>query len=186
MTNVMASLTWIDAVVAVVLLASVILSFARGLVREIASLAIWVIALVGASRLAHYPAEIMPGWLTGPMAQTAGFLIVFVLVLLLGRLVTMALRELVHASGAGGLDRFLGSLFGLARGGLIVVVLAVMAAMTSLPASDAWRRATSRPYLEAGIRLAAPWLPDAIEERLRIPGPASSLPVNQGGVPCVA
>lgn len=186
MTSTLAGLTWIDGVVIAVMLASTLLSLVRGLVREIASLAVWVVALVGASRLAHYPAELMPSWVAGPMAQTAGFLVIFILVLLLGRLVSMALRELVHAAGAGGVDRALGSLFGFARGGLMVVVLAIMAAMTSLPASEAWRKALSRPYLESGIRLAAPWLPDAIEDRLRIPKPSSSRDVNQGGVSCAA
>lgn len=183
------TLTWIDVVVIVVIAASTLLSLARGLIKEVASLAVWVVAIVGASRLAHFVAELLPQWLTAPIQQTVGFLVVLVVILLIGKLVTLALKELVSASGIAAFDRFLGTFFGLARGALIVVVLAVLAAMTSLPGEPAWKNAKTRPFLELGIRTATPWLPEMIEERLR----KASLIVNescefnlQGAWACVA
>jgi membrane protein required for colicin V production len=161
--------TWIDYVVLVVVVASALLSLLRGLVKEIASLAVWVLAFVGASRLSHYAAEILPDWLTPPLMQTVGFLIVLVLILILGKLVTLALKELMNAAGVGAIDRTLGMLFGIVRGGLIVVVLGIMAAMTSLPKDQAWRNAKTKDFIELGIRTAAPWLPNEIERRLQIP-----------------
>jgi membrane protein required for colicin V production len=165
----MADLTWIDMVVIVVIAASALLSLLRGLIQEVASLAIWVLALVGASRLAYLVAELLPEWATPPIQQTVGFVVILVLILILGKLVTRALKELVSAVGIGMIDRVLGAAFGLARGGLIVVVLAVLAAMTSLPTQPAWQNAASRPFLELGIRTAAPWLPDLINDRVRVP-----------------
>lgn len=163
----MADLTWIDVVVMVVIVASALLSLLRGLIQEVASLAIWVLALVGASRLAYLVAEQLPEWASPPVQQTVGFIVILVVILLLGKLVTHALKELVSATGIGAIDRVLGAAFGLARGGLIVVVLAVLAAMTSLPTEPAWQRAKSRPFLELGIQTAAPWLPNAVSDRLR-------------------
>lgn len=161
------TLTWIDIVVIVVIAASTLLSLARGLIKEVASLAVWVIAIVGASRLAHFVAELLPQWLSPPIQQTVGFLVVLIVILLIGKLVTLALKELVSASGIATFDRFLGMFFGLARGALIVVVLAVLAAMTSLPGEPAWKDAKTRPFLELGIRTATPWLPQVVEDRLR-------------------
>ncbi len=161
--------TWIDMVVLVVVAASALLSLLRGLVKEIASLAIWVLAFVGASRLSHYAAELLPEWLTPPLMQTVGFLMVLVIILLIGKLVTLALKELMTAAGIGVIDRTLGMLFGIARGGLIVVVLGILAAMTSLPKDPAWQNAKTKQFIELGIRTAAPWLPDEIERRLQIP-----------------
>ena len=192
--NVFSDLTWVDMVVITVVVASTLLSLARGLVKEIASLAVWVIAIVGASRLAHLVAEVLPAWLTPPLQQTVGFLVVLVLILIIGRLVIMALKELVSAAGVGLIDRVLGTGFGLARGGLMVVVLAVLAAMTSLPTTPAWQQAKTRAFLELGIRTATPWLPPFIEERLRVtpnPGKSSRLDDNhdcstQGAPACVA
>ncbi len=183
------ALTWIDMVVIVVIVASTLLSLARGLVKEVASLAVWIIAVVGASRLAHFVAELLPQWLTPPIQQTVGFLVVLVIILLIGKLVTMALKELVSATGVAGFDRFLGTFFGLARGILIVVVLAVLAAMTSLPGEPAWQNAKTKSFLELGIRTATPWLPDVVEERLRKTGKSSALSDDlnlQGVRPCVA
>jgi membrane protein required for colicin V production len=178
----LAVFTWIDWVVVTVLAASIILSVVRGLVKEVASLAVWVVAVVGASRLAHFPAELLPPWLSAPLQQTVGFLIVLVLILIIGKLITMALKELVSAAGVGTLDRILGTGFGLARGGLIVIVLSVLAAMTSLPTQPAWKTAKTRSFLELGIRTAAPWLPASVGDRLQLP---SSSRQNQGVLTCV-
>lgn len=164
-----AELTWVDLVGVVVIAASALLSLVRGLVKEIASLAVWVVAFVGASRLSHYAAELLPGWLSPPLMQTVGFLIVLILILLVGKLVTLALKELINAAGVGLIDRTLGMFFGIARGGLLVVVLGILAAMTSLPKDSAWQKAKTRDFLELGIRTAAPWLPQEIEQRLQIP-----------------
>jgi membrane protein required for colicin V production len=174
--------TWIDWVVVTVVSASITLSVVRGLVKEVASLAVWVVAVVGASRLAHFPAELLPPWLSAPLQQTVGFLIVLVLILIIGKLITMALKELVSAAGVGTLDRILGTGFGLARGGLIVIVLSVLAAMTSLPTQPAWKTAKTRSFLELGIRTAAPWLPASVGDRLQLP---SSSRQNQGVLTCV-
>jgi membrane protein required for colicin V production len=164
-----AEFTWIDIVAIVVIAASALLSLVRGLVKEIASLAVWVVAFVGASRLSHYAAELLPAWLSPPLMQTIGFLIVLILILVVGKLVTLALKELINAAGVGLIDRTLGMFFGIARGGLLVVVLAVLAAMTSLPKDAAWQKAKTKDFLELGIRTAAPWLPQEIEQRLQIP-----------------
>ena len=174
--------TWIDWVVVTVVSASIILSVVRGLVKEVASLAVWVVAVVGASRLAHFPAELLPPWLSAPLQQTVGFLIVLVLILIIGKLITTALKELVSAAGVGTLDRILGTGFGLARGGLIVIVLSVLAAMTSLPTQPAWKTAKTRSFLELGIRTAAPWLPASVGDRLQLP---SSSRQTQGVLTCV-
>ena len=174
--------TLIDWVVVTVVSASIILSVVRGLVKEVASLAVWVVAVVGASRLAHFPAELLPPWLSAPLQQTVGFLIVLVLILIIGKLITMALKELVSAAGVGTLDRILGTGFGLARGGLIVIVLSVLAAMTSLPTQPAWKTARTRSSLELGIRTAAPWLPASVGDRLQLP---SSSRQTQGVLTCV-
>ncbi|CAM8632037.1 MAG: hypothetical protein RJA17_341 [Pseudomonadota bacterium] len=160
--------SWIDIVCAVVVVASVLLSMLRGLVQEVASLAVWILALVGASRLAIYGAEPLQEWLPPAMAMTVAFALIFVLILLLGRLLTLALKELVQAVGGGFLDRLMGVAFGLARGWVILTVLAVLAAMTPLIGQPAWQTADSRPVLEWSIRVAAPWLPDAVSSRVQL------------------
>lgn len=169
-------LTWIDLVVLAVVGLSAAISLMRGLVAEITSLAIWVVAIVAASRLAGVAADLMPRSLPAPLQQSAAFLAVLILVLVLGKILTIALRQAVKAAGLGMVDRLLGTIFGLARGGLMVVVLAILGAMTSLPSQPAWKKAKTREALELGIRTAAPWLPETMEEKVRMPKQSSANP----------
>ncbi len=166
-----------------VILASTILSLFRGLVKEIASLAVWVIAFVAASRLAGEAAAMLPDWIPPALEQTVAFLGILVVVLVVGKLVTLALKEMVSAVGMGAIDRILGMAFGAARGVLIVVALAILAAMTSLPNQTTWRLSKTRPALEWGIKTAAPWLPNILGERIRMP---QSWFKEQGERVCVA
>ena len=180
------SLTWVDLVVIGIITVSTLLSLFRGLVKEVASLAVWVLAIVGASRLAHLVADVLPDWLAAPLQQTLAFLIVLVVILLVGRLLIMLAKELVSAAGISGLDRVLGMAFGMARGGLLVVVLAILASMTALPGQPAWQKAKTRPFLELGIRTAAPWLPRPVGDRLRLPDSPRSEMGPTGSSACVA
>lgn len=180
------SLTWVDLVVIGIITVSTLLSLFRGLVKEIASLAVWVLAIVGASRLAYLVADVLPDWLSAPLQQTLAFLIVLVVILVVGKLLIMLAKELVSAAGISGLDRVLGMAFGMARGGLLVVVLAILASMTALPSQPAWQKAKSRGFLELGIRTAAPWLPRPVGDRLRLPDSPTSEMGPTGSAACVA
>jgi len=162
----MHELTWIDWVALVVVLSSTLLSLLRGLLHEVASLAVWVLAIVAGSRLAHFVADPLKEWMAEPLALTLGFLIILVLILLLGRLVTRTLQELVKASGASVLDRIMGAVFGAFRGLVIMGVLAVLGAMTPLTLQPAWQRAHVRPALEWSIQVLTPWMPSFVSSRI--------------------
>jgi membrane protein required for colicin V production len=159
-------LTWIDWVALVVILCSTLLSLLRGLMLEVASLAVWVLAIVAGSRLARYVADPLKEWLAEPLALTLGFLLIVLVVLLLGRLVTLTLKEIVRASGASVLDRLLGAVFGALRGLVIMAVLAVLGAMTPLTAQPEWQRAYSRSALEWSIQVLTPWMPSFVSSRI--------------------
>jgi len=61
------------------------------------------------------------------IAGTIGFVVVWLVVSSIGDIVVAWDRERVEQTGRGVLDRGLGGFFGMARGGLIVVLLAVLA-----------------------------------------------------------
>jgi membrane protein required for colicin V production len=58
-------------------------------------------------------------------------------------------------------DRVLGAAFGVARAGLVVLVVAVLAHRLGYSQAAAWQGAAARPLLEAMIEAAQPWLPAA-------------------------
>ena len=56
-------------------------------------------------------------------------------------------------------DRLLGGVFGLARGLLVVLALALLAGLTPLPRQPVWKDAMLAAPLESMARVVAEWLP---------------------------
>ena len=69
------------------------------------------------------------------------------------------MQKIILSAGLSLTDRFLGLAFGLLRGGLIVVVLATLAALTPIPQSVAWKNALTRPTVDMATGLIKGWLP---------------------------
>jgi membrane protein required for colicin V production len=114
-------ITIFDIAVVSVVLISVLLAVAGGFVREFLSLVSWLGAAVVA--WFAYP-EVRPlvsdAMGPGILADLVSGATVFVVPLILFRVVTGMLGNVVDGLGLGGLDRLVGLAFGLARGALIV------------------------------------------------------------------
>jgi len=139
--------TWVDwAIVAVIVISSLI-SLKRGFVKEALSLLTWIIAGVVAwmfgGSLSHYLAE----FVSAPSAQViAACAILFVATLLVGALVNFLIGELVRVTGLSGTDRFLGMVFGAARGGLLIVVLVGLLSLAPVQEDLWWRESALVPH----------------------------------------
>ena len=154
------------ALVAVVLL-SALFAFVRGIVREVIALATWIAGFVAAIAYAGPLAGVF-AWLDlSPVAKhVLAFTLILLMVLIVGALFARTLSNVIRAIGLGFVDRFLGALFGVARGLLVVVVFALVAGVTALPKHDWWQNsALGRPLAEAALSLK-PYLPRAWADRL--------------------
>ncbi|WP_417791205.1 CvpA family protein [Stutzerimonas xanthomarina] len=146
--------TWVDwAFIAVVVISSLI-SLKRGFVKEALSLLTWIIAGVVAwmfgGALSHHLSE----FISTPSFQViAACAILFVMTLLVGALVNFLIGELVRVTGLSGTDRFLGMVFGAARGGLLVVVLVGLLSLAPVQQDPWWRESTLLPH----FLLVADW-----------------------------
>jgi membrane protein required for colicin V production len=58
-------------------------------------------------------------------------------------------------------------MFGTARGALIVLVIALLAGLTSAPRQAFWRDSVCGAPLRAAALALRPWLPATLAERLR-------------------
>lgn len=91
-----------------------------------------------------------------------GGAVLFVAVLLTGAIVAKLLRKALEEVSLGGLDHFLGFVFGAARGALFTMVLVFMAKAVS---SDALDEDVDPSYALAFTRKIAvagrPWIPEA-------------------------
>ncbi|MGV8898765.1 MAG: CvpA family protein [Burkholderiaceae bacterium] len=153
-------MTIFDYLVLFVLLCSILISMMRGLLREVLSLLGWVAAFVVANaygaELAILLPEIIPG---NTLRLIVGFIVLFIGVRLLMSLLTMAVDSVVTASGLKVVDRGLGGLFGLGRGVVIVLVVALLCGMTAIPQQPFWRGALLSPLVESAARTVQQFLP---------------------------
>lgn len=156
-----------DYLVIFVLAASVVISMMRGLVKEVLSLAGWVIAFVVANAYAAWLAPMLPAVVPGEVLRLIlAFIALFVGVKILTGLLAMALGALLDAGGLGLVDRLLGAVFGLARGLVIVLTAVILCGMTSLPKQDFWKEALLSPYAETGARMVKSFLPAAMAQHV--------------------
>ena len=154
-------MAWIDIVIIALIILSAVLSLFRGFVKEALALASWLVAFWVAMVFHEDLAAVLSQWLEEPSVQKiAAFSILFISVLLLGALVNYLAGKLVDKTGLTGTDRMLGVVFGVARGGVIVAVLVLLAGLTALP-QDAWWQASS---LLGYFQEFAIWIHDHIPE----------------------
>jgi len=94
------------------------------------------------------------------------FAAIFIAVLIVMSMFTMLASALIRTVGLGSVDRFLGALFGFARGLLVVLLLVLSAGLTSLPQELFWRKALLSKPLETGVIMIMPWLPQGLSKRV--------------------
>jgi membrane protein required for colicin V production len=156
-------MTLFDYVVLTIVGASVAVSVMRGFAREVLALAGWVVAFVVANALSGAVAGSFTSVISdGSLRALTAFVAVFVMTLIAASLLAMGVSRLLKSAGLGLEDRLLGSVFGLARGVLIVMVMVLLAGLTALPRQPAWSDAMLSPPLEAFARVIKPWLTQAV------------------------
>lgn len=160
-------MTWLDYLVIVMLALSIAWGAWRGLVHEVLSLAGWIMAFLAANLLAQPLSESFPANMRPEFRVVGAFLAVFVGTLVLTTLLTALVTKFIRVSVLQSLDRWLGALFGLLRGLVLVIGLALVAGLTPLPRSPDWTNsATGYSLAQTAIQLR-PWLPPALANRLK-------------------
>lgn len=165
-------MTSIDLIALVILLGSAVVGLVRGFTREVFSLGALILAFLAARQFSPWLAPHLPGLGEGALRYAAALLLVFVLVLVLAGIAGMLIGSAVRLAGLGPYDRFLGGLFGLARGGIVLVLLTLLAGLTAMPRSLAWQASWVHAPLEAVALRCKPWLPQDLAELIQYQPPA--------------
>lgn len=160
-------MTAVDWIALAILAASLIMGLLRGFVREAFSLAAWVVAFLAARALSPTLAALIPGIDQEGLRQAAAIVLVFVAVLIAAQLLAAALAKLMQLAGLGGFDRMLGMLFGAGRAVVVLVLLTLVAGLTALPRSEAWRGSIVHGPMESLAGMVIPWLPEDLAALIR-------------------
>lgn len=145
----------IDVIIAIALLASIIMGFVRGFVKESISIATLVIAIWASLYFGPAVGEVSESWLSSTELQTwFGRILVFAIILSIGGLLGWGISKLVRLSVLSGFDRLLGSLFGALRGIVLVSLLVIGGQFSGFDNDDRWLQSRLLPHFE----VVADWI----------------------------
>jgi len=138
---------WADWVILAILAISALFSLRRGFVKEALSLVTWVSAFIVARLFSEALALVLETYIATPSIRMAvAFGSLFILMLIGGAIVANLFEMLINATGLSATDRILGMGFGIARGGLVVVVLVALAAQTPAVKDLWWEQSQLIPH----------------------------------------
>ena len=165
-------MNWVDVVILAIVAFSGMLGFLRGLVREVFGLIAWVGAAIAAMWFFPQLQAVARRAIENPdIADPVAFGGVFLLVLIVLSLLARTLSRVVLRSALGGLDRTLGLVFGLARGGAVMVAAYILVGMVE--PVDRWPPDVLEARTLPSIYLGAVWvvqrLPAAYQPALPVP-----------------
>lgn len=161
-------MVWVDYAILTIVFLSSIISIMRGFVREAMSLAGLIAAFWLAFTFHQYLASMFANYIEAPSLQLiAAFAVLFVVTLVLTAIVNNIVSKLVKKSGLTGTDRMLGVLFGIARGGVIVAILVLMAGLTAIPADPWWKESIFIVHFQTMAIWLRDFLPPDIAENFQ-------------------
>ena len=142
-------MTWIDYAIIAICVASAAFGYWRGFVKEAIALATWLLAILLAWQGAWLIEDRLGDWESAPELRVwAARAIIFVAVLVIGGVLAWMLRTLIRGTGLSSTDRSLGTIFGFARGVLLVGLLAILIDAVDVGGRDWWTGAKLRPFSE--------------------------------------
>ena len=154
-----------DWFILIVLVASGIIAFARGFTKEFLSLFLWLAAFIAAISLEYLATPKINEFIGNEeVSKIISYVTVFVIFIFLGGIVIKFISKLIKWSGASGFDRFLGVLFGLIRG-LIVLFVIFLLLPSSLKTTDLINNSKITPVIQKYAPEVEAYFRDLIDNR---------------------
>ena len=141
-------LNFADWFILVVLVASGLISFSRGFTKEFLSLFLWVAAFIAAISLEYLATPKIDEYIGNPeISKILSYVVVFIVFIFIGGILIKFISKIIKWSGASGFDRFLGVLFGLIRG-LIVLFVIFLLLPSSFKTTDLINNSKITPLIQ--------------------------------------
>ena len=141
-------LNFADWFILVVLVASGLISFSRGFTKEFLSLFLWIAAFIAAISLEYLATPKINEYIGNPeISKILSYVVVFIVFIFIGGILIKFISKIIKWSGASGFDRFLGVLFGLLRG-LIVLFVIFLLLPSSFKTTDLINNSKISPLIQ--------------------------------------
>jgi membrane protein required for colicin V production len=159
------SLNWADYTIICILALSVIISLARGFIKEVFSLITWFVAFWIGFKFCSTFSVFLEAYIKTPSIRlVAAFAILFIATLIVGSILNFLFSQMITKSGLSGTDRMLGMIFGIVRGVLLVGVVLLMASMTAFNQDIWWKNSVLIPHFQWVMVWLKGFLPDKIAD----------------------
>ena len=137
-----------DWTILVIVTISGIISLFRGFTKEFLSLFLWVFSFLTAISLEYLVSPFISSYIGNPeISKIGAYIVIFVACIFAGGIVINMISKLIKWSGVSGFDKFLGVLFGLGRG-LIVIFIIFLLMPSGLKNSDLMLNSKISPFIE--------------------------------------
>ncbi len=164
-----------DYLILAILGISMLASLLRGLVSEVMSLAVWALALwISATTSGAFAGSFLTGIEQPAVRLGTAYIGIFLLVLVLGGMLTWVIRRVISKTGLSGTDRWLGAMFGFTRGLLIVFSAVIFAGFTAIPKQPIWQESVLLPPAQTAVRGLSQYLPESVHRFLNYPSLAKA------------
>ena len=154
----------VDVFIAVVLVVSALLSFFRGFISEMLGIGSWFIASIIGFYAMPYLEPFVLKYIPKPLfANILSLIVVAIVTLIILTLICSKIEKRVRKSALNRLDHFLGFIFGVLRG-IVILVLIYFLMMTLAPKylEQLQKRSKAFPYLERVTESVKEHLPESL------------------------
>jgi len=163
-----ATWNWVDWTLTLIAVVSIAMAAMKGIIRELISLGAVMVGLAVAA-LGYQRAALWFEDLTRSheVALAAGFLTLFLAILLLGAVLSSVARKLIKTVGLETFDRILGGIFGAFRG-LAIDCILLLALVAFAIKPDAVNESLLAPYITTGARVIAVLMPSDLKSQFHL------------------
>lgn len=139
----------------------------RGMLREFLSLAVWIVAIGSGWLFADTVASWFEVLQDADLRRLLAFLAIVLTMLGALSILAFVLRTLLPRPDPGLANRGVGAVLGAVRGAAVVVVMVLLAGLTSLPKKADWRDAYLVGVFQPAASKILEWLPSSVARQFR-------------------
>ncbi len=158
----------VDIAISIIVLGSLLVGLFRGFIREILSLFSWLVSIWIAYRYASWGAVYLDPYFDQAVLRfVVAFAILFIVCLILFSMGSYLVYRLLAITGITGVDRSLGSLFGFARGVVIMALFILCARFMDFTSQPWWQESMLIHYFTPVTEFIRSLLPNDIAELVK-------------------
>lgn len=143
-----------DFIFGAIIIISIVFGILRGGVAELLSMSTWFIALFVMRKYSTDIEKIIPQLISNSMLRSLlSYIIAFIAVAIIIMLIKMVFHKFIQRLGLGGLNYFIGALFGIARGLVISALIIMVVEMFNMDDKHTWQSSVISPLLVPTVNM---------------------------------